>query len=229
MYFALHCITLLPRVSQLITTPHYIQSRDTIHSPRTPHIPPKILGKLIYIHILEVLEAFPSFYFHKDFIRTRTKSSIPSVNLHLSIWLCSASMIRSACCGKPTNAQHILQLLNTAHCILYSVQWTLYSVQWTMYISHCNLHIIHHTTAQCTQSSLHSTHFSNCTTAQLHTILAELCISYLNCAFPTRATVHFLPVRGQCILGPEANQLGVHGGNNALKKRHSNDLVECKQ
>ena len=188
MYFALHCITLLPRVSQLITTPHYIQSRDTIHSPRTPHIPLKILGKLIYIHITKRFRSISLFYFHKDFIRTLTKSSIPSVNLHLSIWLCSASMIRWACCGKPTNAQHILQILFTVHCTLYATQCAV-----------------------------------NCTIAQKWTSF------WLNCAFPTRATVHFLPVRGQCILGPEANQLGVHGGNNALKKRHSNDLVERKQ
>ena len=83
---------------------------------------------------------------------------------------------------------------------------------------HCTLHTVCYTVC----SELH-----NCT--EVNIILTELCISYLNCAFPTRATVHFLPVLGQCILGPEANQLGVHGGNNALKKRHSNDLVECKQ
>ena len=157
MYFALHCITLLPRVSQLITTPHYIQSRDTIHSPRTPHvfIHPKILGKtnihsskLKYkcITLQSVLEAgtvaSPSFYF---IFRTRTKSSISSVNLHLSIWICSASMIRSACCGKPTNAQHILQILFTAHCTLFTVHYALYTIQCVVNTAHCTLH-----TVQCT-------------------------------------------------------------------------------
>ena len=177
MYFALHCIRLLPRVSQLITTPHYIQSRDTIHSPRTPHIPPKILGKLIYIHILEVLEAFPFDLFPQRFHQNSDQkfhSERESAFKHLAL----------QCIDDPLSLlwqtdQRPAYPPDTVHCTLHTVCYTV-----------C--------------SELH-----NCT--EVNIILTELCISYLNCAFPTRATVHFLPVRGQCILGPEANQLGVHG------------------